>query len=166
MVKQMLEQEYDRSTLLRQGDRAADFTAARFEGDSVSLASLRGKVVLINFWATWCNPCLKELEHLPEAVLAQFADNPDFVFLPVAYTDSEATLAPFFASERGRTTYAYLRGCTAMDTDKTVFGLFATKGVPRTVVVGRDGVILYGSLGNTPEGLAAMAAAISKGLGD
>lgn len=82
----------------------------------------------------------------------------------MAYSDTPDKLSAFFATERGKTTYAYLRGCTAMDPDKSVFGLFATKGVPRTVVVGRDGVILYGSLGNTAEGLEALVAAISEGL--
>lgn len=167
-IRRIMREQYEKTTLLRAGDSAADFTVARFAGDSVSLESLRGKVVLLNFWATWCAPCLAELspERLPAAVLERFGAHPDFVFLPIAYTDSPESLTKFFATERGRTVYAYLRECTGMDPDKAVFLHYATQGVPRSFVIGRDGRIVSGSLGNAPEELERIAEAVAGALGE
>lgn len=156
---------YEQHTRLKEGDQAADFQAAKYAGDDLTLASLRGKVVLLNFWATWCGPCLRELapESLPKIILERFAGNDDFVFLPVAYTDSKESLDKFFAGDKQQN-YGYLRDQTAMDPDKRIFGLYAEQGVPRSFVIDRGGRIVLGSLGAAQEELERIAAAIEKEL--
>lgn len=156
---------YEQHTLLKEGDLAADFRATKYAGGDLTLTTLRGKVVLLNFWATWCGPCLRELapEALPKIILERFAADSEFVFLPVAYTDSKESLDKFFAGDEQQN-YAYLRDLTAMDPDKRVFGLYAEQGVPRSFVIDRNGRIVLGSLGAAQEELERIAAAIEKEL--
>ena len=150
---------YEQHTLLKEGDLAADFRAAKYAGGDLTLTALRGKVVLL------CGPCLRELapEALPKIILERFAADSEFVFLPVAYTDSKESLDKFFAGDEQHN-YAYLRDLTAMDPDKRVFGLYAEQGVPRSFVIDRNGRIVLGSLGAAQEELERMAAAIEKEL--
>ena len=112
-----------------------------------------------------CGPCLRELapEALPKIILERFAADSEFVFLPVAYTDSKESLDKFFAGDEQQN-YAYLRDLTAMDPDKRVFGLYAEQGVPRSFVIDRNGRIVLGSLGAAQEELERIAAAIEKEL--
>ncbi len=158
---------YEQTTLLKEGDRAADFTAGRYAGGQVSLGELRGKVVLLTFWATWCGPCLRELSpgELPEKVLDRFSGDGDFVFLPVAYTDTPESLDRFFAAD-GNAAYGYLKPLTCMDPDKTIHGRYATKSIPRSFVIGRDGRIALGSLGASAAESARIAAAVEKALAE
>lgn len=164
-VPDEITQIMNKTTILKEGDKAADFTADKYQGGKVSLSDYKGKVVLITFWGSWCPPCREELkkEHLPY-MISEFKNNKDFVFLPISNKDTYASLDRFFGTEEGRTTYSYLKPLTLMDSDRKIFGLYATSGVPRSVLVGKDGKIAFCSLGFTEDGLDALAAAIRKAL--
>lgn len=162
---QMLTQIYDQTTLLKAGDNAANFTADKYIGAKKSLSDYKNKVVLINFWGTWCAPCLRELapEGLPQ-ILKKFENNPDFVFLPIAHADTNKSLDSFFATPNGKTIYNYLKNTTLLDSDKSILLKYAKSGVPRSIVVDRDGKIVFGSLGANDEILKKMEEAISNAL--
>lgn len=71
------------TTLVGVGAAAPDFTVELFDGGELTLSSLRGKVVLLNFWATWCPPCREELARVQTELIDRFAGR-DFLFLPVS----------------------------------------------------------------------------------
>lgn len=162
---QEIEKIKQESSILKEGDKAADFTGKKFAGGSFNLADQKGKVVMLLFWGSWCPPCRHELrpENLP-ATLKEFNDNPDFVFQPIAYKDTKATLEKFFAGEEGKTIYSYLKPLTLVDEDKSIFNLYAKSGVPRCAIIGRNGVIAYVGLGSSEEGLKEVAETLRKEL--
>lgn len=162
---QELEKIKRETTILKEGDKAADFTGKRFAGGSFKLADQKGKVVMLLFWGGWCPPCRHELrpENLP-ATLKEFNGNQDFVFQPIAYKDTRATLEKFFAGKEGKTIYSYLKPLTLIDEDKSIFGLYAKSGVPRCVIIGKNGVIAYVGIGSSEEGLKEVAQTLREEL--
>ena len=123
---------------------------------------------MLVFWGSWCPPCRKELlpENLPKEVLSKFEKNKNFVFLPIAVSENREKLEAFFATEQGANLYGYLSKVTGIDPKRDIFKMYATQGVPRTVVVGKDGKIVYTSMGYEEDhsGLKEMATAIQKAL--
>lgn len=63
------EADTESTTLVKAGDKAPDFTVEMFDGTKTSLAELKGKVVLLNFWATWCPPCRQELTRVQKDIM-------------------------------------------------------------------------------------------------
>jgi thiol-disulfide isomerase/thioredoxin len=110
-----------------------DFTLKDMNGIDVRLASFKGKVILINFWATWCGPCRIEIPYLIE-LQQQYGD--DLVVLGVSIDDTAEQLAPY-AKQMG-VNYPLLVGNGRQDF-QDAYGPFW--GIPVTVFVARDGLI-------------------------
>jgi peroxiredoxin len=114
----------------------ADFTLADLDGKQWNLKSLRGKVVLVNFWATWCPPCRKEMPDL-QALYNRFKDQ-GFVIL--AISDEEASVVKPFLAER-KVNFPVM-----LDPGDTVNKLFKVAGIPKSFVYGRDGKLVTQSI--------------------
>ncbi len=79
------------------GSQAADFKLEKLDGTTISLESLRGKVVFLNVWATWCEPCREEMPSM-ETLYTDFKKNKDFVMIAVSQdTKGRAAVAPYVA---------------------------------------------------------------------
>jgi len=114
----------------------ADFTLTDLNGKNWTLKDLRGKVVLLNFWATWCPPCRKEMPDL-EALYRRFEPE-GFVILGIS--DEEAGKVKPFIEQQG-ITYPVL-----LDPGRKVNELFQIQGIPKTFVYDRDGKIVAQSI--------------------
>jgi peroxiredoxin len=114
----------------------ADFTLSELNGKTWTLKEQRGKVVVLNFWATWCPPCRKEMPDL-ESLYRQFKDQ-GLVILAISDED-EKTVKPFIAQEK--VTYP-----TLLDPGRKVNELFQIEGIPKTFVYDRAGKLVAQSI--------------------
>ncbi len=138
------------------GDEAPLFSVEMLSGTDISLESLRGKVVLINFWATWYPPCQKELKCVQTDLIDRFAGR-DFVFLPISRGEERAVVAKFL-EQNG---YTFDVG---LDPEKAIFDLYATNYIPRNFLINRHGVVAAATVGYEPEEFAALVGAIEMNL--
>jgi thiol-disulfide isomerase/thioredoxin len=109
------------------------FTLKDMNGADVKLASFKGKVILLNFWATWCGPCKAEIPSLVE-LQAQYGD--DLVVLGFSVDDPVEKMRPYAAQYR--INYPLLVGNGREDVQEAFGPLF---GIPVSVIIGRDGKI-------------------------
>jgi thiol-disulfide isomerase/thioredoxin len=147
----------EETTLTAVGQPAPAFTVATLDGPPFSLAAHRGKVVLVNWFATWCGPCKAEMPHLKSRVWETFGNNPDFVLISISREEEAAKVAPF-VRERA------LPWTIGLDTDRAAYALYAEAYIPRNHVVGRDGRIVFQSEGFEEDDFAAMITAIASEL--
>ena len=146
----------DTTALVRVGDKAPDFTVEMFDGAEISLEALRGKVVLLNFWATWCPPCREELTHVQKEIIDRFEGRP-FVFLPVSRGESREAVAAF----RAKTGYAFPMG---LDSLRTVYDRYASNFIPRNFLIGPDGKVVFSAVGYDEEEFRELILAIEEAL--
>lgn len=122
---------------LKAGNKAPDFTAQLIDGSSITLSDFKGKPVIINFWATWCGPCVKEMPAF-ERLQADFGDK---IGIIAVNCGDDADTVKDFASENGYTFPI------ALDEDYKINMLYPTSSIPYTVVLDANGKITHISAG-------------------
>ena len=123
---------------------APDFTLRNLKKKEVTLSKLQGKVVLINFWATWCQPCMAEMPHL-QAMYEELKDQ-GFEILSVSIDEARDASKVKPLIRRGKYTFPVL-----LDKKTQVAPLyFPDKNVPYNALVDREGNLVWSKLGYTP----------------
>ncbi|MGH2378828.1 MAG: TlpA family protein disulfide reductase [Candidatus Limnocylindria bacterium] len=136
-------------TAARIGERPPDFEWVRPDGSRASLATLAGRPVVINFWATWCLPCREEMPILEEAAAA----NPEWAFLAVDLDEDGDRIRAFF-DELG-----LVRLEPVLDVGLSTARRYGLASVPSTFFVDADGTIRHIQIGEMDEEL------LERGLG-
>jgi len=118
-------------------NRAPDFTLQKLGGGEVKLSDFRGKIVMVNFWATWCDPCVREMPHFQKVF-----DNP-------SWSREKLVILAIHVKDRADTAQSWInaQGYTfpvLLDSDgdvQTRYGITGDVGIPRTFFIDRDGII-------------------------
>jgi peroxiredoxin len=116
------------------GKAAPDITFPTADGKAVKLADLKGKVVVLDFWATWCAPCIKGLPHIQALSQKKELAERGLVVLAVNFTETKEDFEPFLKKNG----YTFT---VPMDPEGKHLEAFQAPGVPLTVVIGRDGTV-------------------------
>jgi peroxiredoxin len=117
------------------GEMAKPFTLTNLQGKTVSMAGLRGKVVFLNVWATWCGPCREEMPSM-EKLYERMRDQPGFVMLAVSQDTGGRKLVANYVKKHG---YHFE---VLLDPTNKVADAYDITGVPETFIIGRDGRIV------------------------
>ena len=122
-----------KTTSVAAGDTAPDFQLEDTKGNKVSLSGLRGKVVMLNFWATWCPPCKAEMPSMEK--LNEVMAGEDFVMLAVNVEQNGRSVVPAFLKQNPH-------NFTVLYDDKTVvqnqYGVFK---FPESFIIRKDGTV-------------------------
>lgn len=130
-----------RSSALHQemagGSEAPDFTAKLNNGETFTLSDRKGQVVLLNFWATWCSNCVKEMPAI-EKLYEEYGNQ--VVIIGVNVGEDKSTVDAFIDTKNYTLPIAY-------DTESNISNLYPSAGIPYTVIIGKDGLVTETFLG-------------------
>lgn len=126
-----------RGYIVQVGDMAPDFEMELPDGNKVLLSALRGKVVMLQFTASWCGVCRKEMPHIEKEIWQKQRDNPDFALFGIDRNEPDEKIDEL----RKATGVTYPIG---RDPNGDIFGLYAEKkaGITRNVIIDRTGKIV------------------------
>lgn len=127
----------DRAYLVKVGDKAPDFTMTLTNGKKVRLSDLKGKVVMLQFTASWCSVCRKEMPFIQKDIWLKHKSNPNFVLMAVDRDEPRETVLGFVRSIG--ITYPI-----GLDPKADIFALYAQRdaGITRNVIIDRTGKIV------------------------
>jgi peroxiredoxin len=149
--------EQDETTLIKAGQAAPDFQVTTLDGKKFDLKEAKGKVVLVNFFASWCGPCMQEMPHLQSEIWRRFKDK-NFTMVSINRGETEQVVK---ALQKKRA-FEFPIAC---DTNKAVYAKFATKYIPRNYLIDAKGVVVYQAAGFEEAEFKKLIAAIDQETG-
>lgn len=126
------------------GDNLPQFTLKSDKYGNITPADLKGKVVLVSLFATWCPPCQKELADIEGKLYPKYKNNKGFKLLVIGREHTDADLEKY--NKKKNFTFPLYP-----DPKREVFSLFADQSIPRAYLFGKDGKLVYTSSGYTAE---------------
>ncbi|WP_106830983.1 TlpA family protein disulfide reductase [Parabacteroides pacaensis] len=139
----------DSSDIVKVGQKMPAFSIISDNGKTFNSEELKGKVVLITFFATWCPPCQKELPEIEKYIWQKYKNNKDFRLLVIGREHNEDELTKY-NEKKGFTFPLY------PDKNRKIFGAFAQNLIPRNYLINKEGEVVYASKGYTPEDFAGL----------
>jgi peroxiredoxin len=150
-------QQSDPSTLTKLGDPAPTFDFHITKKQTVNLKDYKGKIVMINFFATWCKPCGYELIRVRQKIWDKYKDNPKFALFFFGRNEGWDVILPF----KQKNGFPFLM---LPDQGSKIFKLFATQSIPRTLLLDENQNIIYQSIGYDENELKKLLALLNEKL--
>ena len=145
----------DAASIVHVGDSMPSFSLTSSAG-TIHSSDLKGKVVLINFFATWCPPCIQELPHVKKRIADEYSGHKDFALLVVGREHSLKEMEKFKANKFDLPFYP--------DPQRAVYAKFALNTIPRNYIVDRSGKIIYASSGFAADEFEKMLQVLERAL--
>ena len=145
--------------IVKLGDIAPDFTCTLTDGSQVTLSALRGKVVMLQFTASWCGVCRKEMPFIEKDIWLKHKDNPKFVLMGIDRDEPVETVVAF--GQQTGVTYPL-----ALDPGADIFAKYALRdaGITRNVLIDEEGKIVMMTRLYKPEEFATLVQTIDEML--
>jgi len=140
----------------QKGDIAPVFSIKTTDGKEFNTAKLKGKIIYINFFATWCRPCMFELPRIEKEIWDKITDE-DFVMIAIAREQTTSQIIKFKESR-------HFTMPMAADTDRNIYSLFAEQYIPRNIIINRKGIIVYSEKNYSADKFDKMIEIIKKEL--
>lgn len=130
----------ENAEIVKKGQQVPNFTVDAENGKTINISDYKGNVVLINFFATWCGPCRKELPVLQKQVWPKYKDNSKFKLMVIGREHSPEEVAEF-KKDMDFTFPMY------PDKDRSIYEKFANSLIPRNYVIDKTGKVVFVSSG-------------------
>jgi thiol-disulfide isomerase/thioredoxin len=139
----------DESPALAVGTVAPDFVAYKPDGGATHLSDYSGKVVLVDFWATWCGPCRAAMPRIE--ALHQKLHGAGLVVLGVCVADEKSNFDAWQKAPKVATTYSLLYDQAGRSDDSAIMDAYHLSSIPTFYLIGKDGKILFTGMGADDE---------------
>lgn len=143
LTQKLCAQSYGGYDVVNLGDKCPQFTLTTVDGkDIITTDSLKGSIVIINFFATWCSPCLRELPELNSKIWKKYNNRKDFKVLTIGRGHNSSELEVF----KRKMNYDFPMYA---DSSKVVYDSFAKQYIPRNYILNKEGTIVFSSINYT-----------------